>query len=99
MCSTSSSATTSSPRSTSTAAYAADPIPTRSTPQRGTWRSPTPNPAGNSASTTFANRATRPHEEDKNVKYTKSGGQTGAGPQEWFTGTVHIDGIRNPDEQ
>ena len=33
------------------------------------------------------------------MKYTKSGGQTGAGPQEWFTGAVQVDGIRNPDEQ
>ena len=33
------------------------------------------------------------------MKFTKSGGQTGAGPKEWFTGTVQIDGIRNPDEQ
>jgi quercetin dioxygenase-like cupin family protein len=31
------------------------------------------------------------------VKYTRSGGQTGAGPAEWFTGTVQIDGIRDPD--
>ena len=27
------------------------------------------------------------------MKFTKSGGQTGAGPKEWFTGTVQIDGI------
>jgi quercetin dioxygenase-like cupin family protein len=33
------------------------------------------------------------------VKYTKSDGQTGVGPADWFTGTVYIDGIRNPDEQ
>src|SRR3954466_3422178 len=33
------------------------------------------------------------------MKYTKSGGQTGAGPADWFTGTVQIDGIRNPDDQ
>ncbi|MGX5716671.1 hypothetical protein [Arthrobacter sp. MAHUQ-56] len=33
------------------------------------------------------------------MKYTKSGGQTGAGPKEWFTGTVQIDGIRNPGGQ
>ena len=33
------------------------------------------------------------------MKYTRSGGQTAAGPQEWFTGTVQIDGIRNPDGQ
>ena len=33
------------------------------------------------------------------MKYTKSGAQTGVGPADWFTGTVYIDGIRNPDEQ
>jgi hypothetical protein len=33
------------------------------------------------------------------MKYMKSGGQTAAGPKEWFTGAVQIDGIRNPDEQ
>ncbi len=33
------------------------------------------------------------------MKLTRSGGQTAAGPQEWFTGTVFIDGVRNPDEQ
>ena len=33
------------------------------------------------------------------MKYTQSGGQTGVGPADWFTGTVYIDGIRNPDEQ
>ena len=33
------------------------------------------------------------------VKYTQSGGQTGAGPTDWFTGTVYIDGVRNPDDQ
>jgi quercetin dioxygenase-like cupin family protein len=33
------------------------------------------------------------------MKYTRSGGQSGARPAEWFTGTVQIDGIRNPDEQ
>jgi quercetin dioxygenase-like cupin family protein len=33
------------------------------------------------------------------MKFTKSGGQTVVGPKEWFTGTVYIDGIRNPDEQ
>jgi quercetin dioxygenase-like cupin family protein len=30
--------------------------------------------------------------------FTQSGGQTGAGPDDWFTGTVYIDTIRNPDE-
>ena len=33
------------------------------------------------------------------MRYTKSSGQTGVGPADWFTGTVYIDGIRNPDEQ
>ena len=26
-----------------------------------------------------------------------SGGQTATGPESWFTGTVYIDGVRNPD--
>lgn len=30
---------------------------------------------------------------------TTSGGQTATGPAACFTGTVYIDGIRNPDEQ
>jgi quercetin dioxygenase-like cupin family protein len=33
------------------------------------------------------------------LKYTQSGWQTAPGSAEWFTGAVHIDGIRNPDEQ
>ena len=33
------------------------------------------------------------------MKVTTSGGQTAAGPAEWFTGSVFIDGIRNPDDQ
>lgn len=33
------------------------------------------------------------------MKYTQSGGQSMVGPEPWFTGTVHIDGVRNPDEQ
>ena len=33
------------------------------------------------------------------MKYTKSAGQTAAGPADWFTGAVFIDGVRNPDEQ
>ena len=33
------------------------------------------------------------------MKFTKSGGQTATGPADWFTGTVYIDGIRNPDDQ
>lgn len=31
--------------------------------------------------------------------FTQSGDQTGTGPAYWFTGTVYIDSIRNPDEQ
>jgi quercetin dioxygenase-like cupin family protein len=33
------------------------------------------------------------------MKYTKSGGQSAVGPEAWFTGTVFIDGVRNPDRQ
>jgi quercetin dioxygenase-like cupin family protein len=33
------------------------------------------------------------------MRFTKSGGQTAIGPEAWFTGTVYIDSIRNPDEQ
>jgi quercetin dioxygenase-like cupin family protein len=33
------------------------------------------------------------------MKLTTSGGQSSPGPADWFTGTVHIDGIRTPDEQ
>jgi quercetin dioxygenase-like cupin family protein len=33
------------------------------------------------------------------VKLTVSGGESAAGPADWFTGTVFIDGIRNPDDQ
>ena len=33
------------------------------------------------------------------MKYTRSGGQSTVGPEAWFTGTVHIDGVHNPDEQ
>ena len=33
------------------------------------------------------------------MKLTQSGGQTAIGPADWFTGTVYIDGIRNPDDQ
>ena len=32
------------------------------------------------------------------MKFTKSGGQTAIGSAHWFTGTVYIDAIRNPDE-
>ena len=32
------------------------------------------------------------------MRYTKSGGATVAGPAAQFTGTVFIDGVRNPDE-
>ncbi|GAA4121170.1 cupin domain-containing protein [Knoellia locipacati] len=30
---------------------------------------------------------------------TTSGGTSARGTEDWFTGTVHIDGIRTPDEQ
>jgi hypothetical protein len=33
------------------------------------------------------------------MQLTQSGGQTATGPQDWFTGTAYIDGIRNPDGQ
>jgi quercetin dioxygenase-like cupin family protein len=33
------------------------------------------------------------------LKLTRSGGSTARGPADWFTGTVFIDGIRNPNEQ
>lgn len=33
------------------------------------------------------------------MKFTKSGGQTGVGPQAPFTGTGYIDGVRDPDHQ
>jgi quercetin dioxygenase-like cupin family protein len=33
------------------------------------------------------------------MKYIRSNNQTGTGPGDWFTGSVYIDGIRNPDEQ
>jgi hypothetical protein len=33
------------------------------------------------------------------MKFTQSGGQSAVGPEDWFTGIVHIDGIRNPDDQ
>jgi quercetin dioxygenase-like cupin family protein len=38
-------------------------------------------------------------EESSNMKYTQSGGQTVTGPEDWFTGTVQIDGVRDSDEQ
>jgi quercetin dioxygenase-like cupin family protein len=31
------------------------------------------------------------------MKFTKSGGNTVQGPADWFTGTVFIDTVRNPD--
>lgn len=37
--------------------------------------------------------------EGRRLRFTRSGGKTGAGAQNWFTGTVQIDAIRNPDEQ
>lgn len=33
------------------------------------------------------------------MKYTKNAGPTAAGPMDWFTGSVSVDTIRNPDEQ
>lgn len=33
------------------------------------------------------------------MRVTASGGQTAAGPTDWFTGAVLIDGIRTPDDQ
>jgi quercetin dioxygenase-like cupin family protein len=33
------------------------------------------------------------------MKFTRSGDQSTNGPADWFTGTVYIDGIRNPDDQ
>lgn len=33
------------------------------------------------------------------MKFTKSSGQTTTGPEGNFSGTVYIDGVRNPDEQ
>jgi len=33
------------------------------------------------------------------MKITHSGGQTGRGPANWFTGDVYIDAIRSPDSQ
>jgi quercetin dioxygenase-like cupin family protein len=33
------------------------------------------------------------------MRFTRSSDPTGAGPQDWFTGTVYIDSIRNPDSQ
>ena len=33
------------------------------------------------------------------MRFTESGGQSAVGPADWFTGTVYIDSIRNPDDQ
>ncbi len=33
------------------------------------------------------------------MKLIRSGGRTAAGPEDWFTGTVFIDGVRDPDDQ
>jgi quercetin dioxygenase-like cupin family protein len=33
------------------------------------------------------------------MKVTRSAGQTVQGPADWFTGTVFMDTVRNPDEQ
>ena len=32
------------------------------------------------------------------MKITRSGGRTAAGPEDWFTGTVHVDALRDPDD-
>jgi len=32
------------------------------------------------------------------MRLTRSGGQSAAGPTDWFTGTVWLDGIRNPGD-
>jgi quercetin dioxygenase-like cupin family protein len=33
------------------------------------------------------------------MRFTQSSQPTSRGPADWFTGTVFIDGIRNPDDQ
>ena len=33
------------------------------------------------------------------MKITPSAGKTAQGPADWFTGTVFIDTVRNPDNQ
>lgn len=33
------------------------------------------------------------------MEFTTSGGTSAQGPSDWFTGTVFVDGIRNPDGQ
>ena len=33
------------------------------------------------------------------MQFTESGGESAPGPADWFTGTVYIDSIRNPDDQ
>ena len=33
------------------------------------------------------------------MQLTKSAGRSAVGPSEWFTGTVFIDGIRDPDDR
>jgi quercetin dioxygenase-like cupin family protein len=33
------------------------------------------------------------------MKITRNINDTGPGPKDWFSGSVYIDGIRNPDEQ
>ena len=33
------------------------------------------------------------------MRFTPSGGATGAGPADWFTGTVFMEAIRTPDGQ
>jgi quercetin dioxygenase-like cupin family protein len=36
---------------------------------------------------------------DHIMKITPSSSETATGPDDWFTGDVYIDGIRNPDAQ
>lgn len=33
------------------------------------------------------------------MRLTRSGGRTAPGPGDWFTGTVFIDAVRDPDDQ
>jgi quercetin dioxygenase-like cupin family protein len=33
------------------------------------------------------------------MDFTKSGGETGTGPNEWFTGTVYMDTVATPNGQ
>jgi quercetin dioxygenase-like cupin family protein len=33
------------------------------------------------------------------MKFTRSSGETGRGPADWFSGTVFVDTVRTPDDQ